>query len=62
MTVRILQFGVTGQLARELLAQAKEFDVERYFRESMIARLAPISREMVFNYIAERVLGQPKSY
>jgi dTDP-4-dehydrorhamnose reductase len=28
MTVRILQFGATGQLARELLAQAKDFDVE----------------------------------
>jgi dTDP-4-dehydrorhamnose reductase len=28
MTVRILQFGTTGQLARELLAQAKDFDVE----------------------------------
>ncbi|THD56995.1 dTDP-4-dehydrorhamnose reductase [Phenylobacterium sp.] len=28
MTVRVLQFGVTGQLARELLAQAKDFDVE----------------------------------
>jgi acyl-CoA dehydrogenase len=44
------------------MGYAKEFDVERYFRESMIARLAPISREMVFNFIAERVLGQPKSY
>lgn len=44
------------------MGYAKEFDVERYFRESMIARLAPISREMVFNYIAERVLGQVKSY
>jgi acyl-CoA dehydrogenase len=44
------------------MGYAKEFDVERYFRESMIARLAPISREMVFNYIAERVLGQAKSY
>ena len=44
------------------MGYAREFDVERYFRESMIARLAPISREMVFNYIAERVLGQPKSY
>jgi dTDP-4-dehydrorhamnose reductase len=28
MTIRILQFGTTGQLARELLAQAKDFDVE----------------------------------
>jgi acyl-CoA dehydrogenase len=44
------------------MGYAKEFDVERYMRESMIARLAPVSREMVFNYIAERVLGQPKSY
>jgi acyl-CoA dehydrogenase len=44
------------------MGYAREFDVERYFRESMIARLAPISREMVFNYIAERVLGQAKSY
>ncbi len=44
------------------MGYAKEFDVERYFRESMIARLAPISREMIFNYIAERVLGLPKSY
>ncbi|HEY2752597.1 acyl-CoA dehydrogenase family protein [Phenylobacterium sp.] len=44
------------------MGYAKEFDVERYFRESMIARLAPVSREMIFNYIAERVLGLPKSY
>jgi len=44
------------------MGYAKEYDVERYFRESMIARLAPISREMVFNYLAERVLGLPKSY
>ncbi|MDB5497301.1 MAG: acyl-CoA dehydrogenase family protein [Phenylobacterium sp.] len=44
------------------MGYAKEFDVERYMRESMIARLAPVSREMIFNYIAERVLGLPKSY
>jgi acyl-CoA dehydrogenase len=44
------------------MGYAKEFDVERYFRESMIARLAPISREMIFNYVAERVLGLPRSY
>lgn len=41
---------------------AKEFDVERYFREVMIPRLAPVSRELVMCYIAERVLGLPKSY
>jgi acyl-CoA dehydrogenase len=49
-------------LAHGGMGYAKEFDVERYFRESMIARIAPISREMVLNYLAERVLGLPKSY
>jgi acyl-CoA dehydrogenase len=44
------------------MGYAREFDVERYLRESMIARLAPVSREMILNYIAERVLGLPKSY
>jgi acyl-CoA dehydrogenase len=41
---------------------AKEFHVERYLREVMVARIAPVSRELVLSYIAERVLGQPKSY
>ncbi|WP_374452975.1 acyl-CoA dehydrogenase family protein [Phenylobacterium sp.] len=49
-------------LAHGGMGYAKEFDVERYFREAMIARIAPISREMAMNYIAERVLGLPKSY
>jgi acyl-CoA dehydrogenase len=44
------------------MGYAKEFDVERYFRESLIPRLTPVSREMIFNFIAERVLGLPKSY
>jgi len=39
-----------------------EYHVERYFREAMIARIAPVSREMILNYIAERVLDLPKSY
>jgi acyl-CoA dehydrogenase len=41
---------------------AKEYHVERYLREIMLPRIAPVSREMILNYIAERVLGQPKSY
>jgi acyl-CoA dehydrogenase len=52
----------TAVLAHGGMGYAKEFDVERYMRESMIARIAPVSREMIFNYIAERVLGLPKSY
>jgi acyl-CoA dehydrogenase len=44
------------------MGYAKEYHVERYFREMMIPRIAPVSREMIFNYIAERELGLPKSY
>ncbi|OZF54174.1 acyl-CoA dehydrogenase family protein [Rhodococcus sp. 14-2470-1a] len=40
----------------------KEFHVERYFRESRLMRIAPISQEMVLNYTAEHVLGLPRSY
>jgi len=49
-------------LAHGGMGYAKEYDVERYFREAMIARIAPVSREMILNFIAERVLGLPKSY
>jgi acyl-CoA dehydrogenase len=41
---------------------AKEYHVERYFRESLIPRIAPISRELILSFIAEKVLGLPKSY
>ncbi|MGM7666575.1 acyl-CoA dehydrogenase family protein [Microbacterium sp. A93] len=40
----------------------KEFHVERYFRESRLMRIAPISQEMVLNYFSEHVLGLPRSY
>jgi acyl-CoA dehydrogenase len=36
--------------------------VERLFRESMIMRIAPISEQMILNYIGQHVLGMPKSY
>jgi acyl-CoA dehydrogenase len=41
---------------------AKEYHVERYLREVMISRIAPISPQLVMCFIAERVLGLPKSY
>jgi acyl-CoA dehydrogenase len=41
---------------------AKEFHVERYFRESLIPRIAPISPQLILSFIAEKVLGLPKSY
>ena len=41
---------------------AKEFHVERYLRESLIPRIAPISPQLILSFIAEKVLGLPKSY
>jgi acyl-CoA dehydrogenase len=41
---------------------AKEFHVERFLREVMIARIAPVSEQLILCYVAERVLGLPKSY
>ena len=44
------------------MGYAKEYHVERYMREAFISRIAPVSREMVLNFISERVLGLPRSY
>lgn len=44
------------------MGYAEEYHVERYLRESWIPRIAPVSPHMILNYIAERVLGLPKSY
>ncbi|MEQ9123847.1 MAG: acyl-CoA dehydrogenase family protein, partial [Alphaproteobacteria bacterium] len=44
------------------MGYAKEFHVERYFREAIIHRIAPITPHLILCYIAERVLGLPKSY
>ncbi|MEU7581290.1 acyl-CoA dehydrogenase family protein [Streptomyces sp. NPDC041068] len=44
------------------MGYAKEFHVERYFREARLLRLAPISQEMVLAYVSGHVLGLPKSY
>ncbi|MBW3667874.1 MAG: acyl-CoA/acyl-ACP dehydrogenase [Actinobacteria bacterium] len=41
---------------------ATEYNVERYWRESRILQVAPISQEMILNYVAEHVLGLPRSY
>jgi acyl-CoA dehydrogenase len=41
---------------------AKEYHVERYLREAMIPRIAPVTPHLILSFIAERVLGLPKSY
>ena len=41
---------------------AKEYHVERLYRESALTRLAPITEQLILCFIAEKVLGLPKSY
>ena len=41
---------------------AREYHVERYLREILIPRIAPVSPQLALSYIAERVLALPKSY
>lgn len=49
-------------LAHGGFGYAKEYHVERYFREAMLLRIAPISIQLIMCYIAEKVLGLPRSY
>lgn len=44
------------------MGYAKEYHVERYWREARLMRIAPISQEMILNYVSEHVLGLPRSY
>jgi acyl-CoA dehydrogenase len=41
---------------------ANEYDVARYWREARLMRIAPVPQEMILNYLAEHVLGLPRSY
>lgn len=52
----------TAVLTHGGMGYAKEYHVERYFRESMLPRIAPISPQLILSFIAEKVLGLPKSY
>ena len=52
----------TAILTHGGMGYAREYHVERYFREIQIARIAPVSPQLILSHIAERVLGLPKSY
>ncbi len=41
---------------------AEEYDVERKFRETRLYQVAPVSTNMVLAYLAQNVLGLPRSY
>ncbi len=52
----------TAMLTLGGMGYAQEYHVERYLREVMIPRTAPVSPHMILNFIAEKVLDLPKSY
>ena len=52
----------TAVLTHGGMGYAKEYHVERYFREAMLPRIAPISPQLILSFIAEKALGLPKSY
>jgi acyl-CoA dehydrogenase len=52
----------TAILTHGGMGYSAEYHVERYLRESFIPRIAPVSPQMILNFIAEKVLGLPKSY
>ena len=52
----------TAMMSMGGMGYAKEYHVERYLREVMIPRIAPVSQHMILNFLAEKVLELPKSY
>jgi len=44
------------------MGYAREYQVERLFRESILPRIAPVTEQLILSFIAEKVLGLPKSY
>jgi acyl-CoA dehydrogenase len=52
----------TAMLTLGGMGYAQEYHVERYLRESLIPRTAPVSPHMILNFLAEKVLDLPKSY
>ena len=63
----VCAFGQTADSDRAMqtlggFGYSKEYHVERYWREAKLFRITPVTPELILSYIAERVLGLPKSY
>ncbi|MCA9052110.1 MAG: acyl-CoA/acyl-ACP dehydrogenase [Planctomycetaceae bacterium] len=52
----------TAVLTHGGMGYAREYHVERFMREAMIPRIAPVSPQLILSFLAEKVLGLPKSY
>jgi acyl-CoA dehydrogenase len=67
-TAKLLSSQASWQAANACIAAyggygfAREYDIERKFRETKLLEIAPISNNLVLAYIAQRVLGLPRSY
>jgi acyl-CoA dehydrogenase len=44
------------------MGYSEEYNISRFFRESRLMKIAPVSQEMILNFLAANVLGLPKSY
>jgi len=44
------------------MGYATEYNVERFWKEARLMRIAPVTQQMVLNYVAEHILGLPRSY
>jgi acyl-CoA dehydrogenase len=44
------------------MGYAEEYNVARYFREARLMKIAPVSQEMILNYLASHTLKLPRSY
>jgi acyl-CoA dehydrogenase len=44
------------------MGYSEEYNISRFFRESRLMKIAPVSQEMILNFLASKVLGLPKSY
>ena len=56
------EYAITVHVRSRKVLTGRRYHVERFLREVVIPRLAPVSREMCLNYIAEKVLELPRSY
>ncbi len=52
----------TAMMSMGGMGYAKEYHIERYLREVLVPRIAPVSSHMILNFLAEKVLGLPRSY
>jgi acyl-CoA dehydrogenase len=44
------------------MGYSREYHVERWLREAMLPRIAPVSPQLILSFVAEKALGLPKSY